>query len=177
MVKHTICHFEWSSTDLQRTKTFLAGLFDWKFQPMGENYLLFEPPDGPGGGIMKVDKVTPGKSPYIYIEVDEIEPYLEKVKGLGGDVDAPKQEIPNIGWYAHLLDPDNNIVGIFRFGVAWSKEPRIRLGEYDDDFIYDNSTKVVAKIGENEVLDIIGDTIGHFTDRELFLAGEKVGSS
>ena len=76
-----------------------------------------------------------------------------------------------------IYDNKNNIVGIFRFGVAWSKEPRIRLGEYDDDFIYDNSTKVVAKIGENEVLDIIGDTIGHFTDRELFLAGEKVGSS
>ena len=114
MAKHAVCHFEWSSTDLERTKQFLSGLFDWKFEPWGDEYLMFTPPDGPGGGIMKVDSVTPGKSPYIYIEVEEIEPYLDKVKRLGGDIEKPKQEIPNIGWYAHVLDPDGNIVGLFQ---------------------------------------------------------------
>ena len=114
MAKHSVCHFEWSSTDLERTKSFLTGLFDWKFQAWGDEYLLFNPPEGPGGGIMKVDKVTPGKPPYIYIEVDEIEPYLEKVNQLGGKVDATKKEIPSIGWYAHILDPDGNIIGLFK---------------------------------------------------------------
>jgi predicted enzyme related to lactoylglutathione lyase len=114
MAKHSVCHFEWSSTDLERTKKFLEGLFDWKFQAWGDEYLLFDTPEGPGGGIMKVDKVEIGKSPYIYIEVDEIEPYLEKVKTLGGSVDTPKTEIPTVGWHAHLVDPDGNIIGLFQ---------------------------------------------------------------
>lgn len=113
-MKHSVCHFEWSSTDLERTKKFLAGLFGWEFKAWGDEYMLFDPPQGPGGGIMKVDKVIPGKSPAIYIEVDEIEPYLDKTPGLGGTVDTPKTEIPTIGWHAHVLDPDGNIIGLFQ---------------------------------------------------------------
>lgn len=116
MAKHTICHIEWSSTDLQRTKSFLSGLFGWKFRYFGEDYLSFDTPEGPGGGIMRVDRVRPGESPYVYIEVEEIEPYLERAKKLGGGVAVPKTEIPTIGWFAHLTDPDGNVVGVFQGG-------------------------------------------------------------
>jgi predicted enzyme related to lactoylglutathione lyase len=110
-----MCHFEWSSTDFDRTEKFYSGLFDWEFSPWGDDYLTFKPPEGPGGGIMKVEKVEVGRSPYVYIEVDEIEPYLEKAEELGGGVDTPKTEIPGVGWYAHLLDPDKNIVGLLKW--------------------------------------------------------------
>lgn len=33
---------------------------------------------------MKVDRVDTARSPYVYIEVDEIEPYLEKVEAAAG---------------------------------------------------------------------------------------------
>jgi predicted enzyme related to lactoylglutathione lyase len=114
MVKHSICHFEWSSTDLERTKEFLKELFEWKFQAWGKEYLLFKTPEGPNGGIMKVDKVEPGRSPFIYIDVEEIGPYLEKTKELGGGIDTPKKEIPKVGWFAHITDPDGNIYGLFQ---------------------------------------------------------------
>lgn len=114
MAKHAFCHIEWSSTDLERSKTFYGGLFAWKFEPWGEDYLTFTAPEGPGGGIMKVKEVSPGASPSVYVEVDEIEPYLNKAKELGGGVAVPKTEIPKVGWFAHLKDPDGNIVGLFR---------------------------------------------------------------
>jgi predicted enzyme related to lactoylglutathione lyase len=41
------------------------------------------------------------------------EPYLEKAKELGGGVDTLKKEIPKVGYFAHVLDPDGNIVGLF----------------------------------------------------------------
>lgn len=50
MAKHAFCHIEWSSTDLERSKTFYGGLFAWKFEPWGEDYLTFTAPEGPGGG-------------------------------------------------------------------------------------------------------------------------------
>jgi predicted enzyme related to lactoylglutathione lyase len=113
-MKHTICHIEWSSTDLERTKKFFSGLFDWEFEYWGENYLLFSPPEGVGGGIARMDKVNAGDSPLVHVEVDEIEPYLEKAKKLGGGVAAPKTEIPTVWWYAVLTDPDGNMVALFQ---------------------------------------------------------------
>lgn len=112
--KHTICHIEWSSTDLNRSKAFLGGLFGWKFESWGDEYLLFQPPSGVNGGIMKVKKVQPGQSPVVYIEVEEIEPYIKKAKELGGKVAVPKTEIPNVGWHVHLVDFDGNIVALFQ---------------------------------------------------------------
>jgi len=69
----------------------------------------------------------------------------------------------------------DNIIGIFRFGVAWRKEPRERLGEYDDDFVYANDGAVLARISDTGVVDIKGDTIGEFKGNELWVAGKKVG--
>ena len=114
MAKHCVCHIEWSSTDLERTKQFLSGLFDWEFTAWGEEFLLFNPPEGPGGGITKTEKAEPGRSPLLYIEVEDIEPYLEKAGELGGGVDMPKTEIPNIGFYAHVMDHDGNVIGLFQ---------------------------------------------------------------
>ena len=45
--------------------------------------------------------------------MDNIEPYLETAKEMGGGIDTPKKEIPKVGWFAHILDPDGNIVGLF----------------------------------------------------------------
>jgi hypothetical protein len=116
MAKHSICHIEWQATDLNRAKAFYGGLFNnWKFEPWGESYLLFQVPDGIGGGIMKTQKVSPGQSPTVYIQVDEIEPYLQRAKKLGGKVTVPKTQIdPSVGWSAHLADPDGNTVGLFQ---------------------------------------------------------------
>jgi hypothetical protein len=50
----------------------------------------------------------------IYVEVEEIEPYLKKAEELGGGVEVPKTEIPTLGWYAHLKDPDGSLVGLFQ---------------------------------------------------------------
>jgi hypothetical protein len=113
MPANTICHIEWASTDLEKTKAFLAGLFGWEFTAWGDEYMMFKAHGGVGGGINKVDKVEPGNTPYVYVEVDSIEPYIAKAKELGGAVTVPKTEIPTIGYMAHLTDPDGGIVGLF----------------------------------------------------------------
>jgi hypothetical protein len=74
-----------------------------------------------------------------------------------------------------IYDLKGDIIGIFRFGVAWKKETGERLGEYDDDFVYANDGTMLAKIGETGVVDTIGDSIGEFKGREFWVAGKKVG--
>lgn len=43
-----------------------------------------------------------------------------------------------------IYDLNDTIVGVFRHGVAWRKEPRERLGEYDDTYIYSKETGTAA---------------------------------
>ena len=115
MGKHGVCHIEWASTDLKRTQAFYGGLFGWKFEPWGEEYVMFKAPDGIGGGFAKAKEVQSGQSPAVYVQVDEIEPYLKKIKDRGGKLTVPKTLIdPNMGWFAHLTDPDGNLVGLFQ---------------------------------------------------------------
>lgn len=114
MKRNTICHVEWQSTNLDRTRKFLEGLFGWEFKEFGDDYLLFQVSEGPGGGISRVETVKTGESPSVYILVDEINVYEEKVKQTGGNVIVPKSEIPTIGWFAHVSDPDGNVIGLFQ---------------------------------------------------------------
>ena len=116
MAKNCICHIEWESTDLERTKTFFSGLFGWEFKPWGEQYMVFKTPSGVDGGIMKVDEAHPGTTPAVYVEVDDIEPYLELAPSLGGEVMQGKTEIPKVGWFALVKDPDGGIVGLVQEG-------------------------------------------------------------
>lgn len=120
MAKNSICHVEWNSTSLERSRDFLSDLFGWTFKPFGGSYLLFMPHEGIGGGINKVDKVVPGESPVVYVEVDKIEPYVEKIKKLGGSIAVPKTEIPDIGWFSHFKDNDGNLMGLYE-GIPQSK--------------------------------------------------------
>lgn len=74
-----------------------------------------------------------------------------------------------------IYDLSDNVVGIFRHGVAWRKEPSEKLGIYDDDFVYTNDSEVIAKIAGNSVVDIIGDSIGEIKDNKLYIEGKQVG--
>jgi hypothetical protein len=64
-----------STLKTRKSPAFLSGLFpDWPFEPWGEDYLMCIDTVHLGGGLMKTDKVDAGKSPSIYIEVEQIEP-------------------------------------------------------------------------------------------------------
>jgi len=114
MAKNGFCHVEWSVTDLARAKAFYGGMFEWTFEAFGEGYLMFTTPNKElGGGLMSGQEIPKGGSPCVYIEVDSIEAYCAKVGDFGGGVFMGKTEIPGMGWFAILTDPDGNCVGIF----------------------------------------------------------------
>lgn len=74
-----------------------------------------------------------------------------------------------------IYDNSNNIICTLRHRVAWSKQSGQRLGEYDNDFVYDNNGKVVAKICESRVLNIIGEEIGYISNKDIIVGNRKVG--
>jgi len=113
MTINAFFHIEWSSTDLERSRRFYDSLFEWTFLPFGDDYLLFEDTEGTSGGIMRVDEVVVGRSPCVYIEVDDLKETIEKARANGGTLADPPREMPSMGRFAHITDPDGNFVGIY----------------------------------------------------------------
>ena len=114
MSNNTFCHIEISAKDAKATAEFYKNLFGWKTSlDMGEDYVLFMTESGLGGAISKEENFTIGNNIINYIQVDDIDAYLQKATSLGGGKVKDKTEIPNHGWYGHGKDIDGNIFGLF----------------------------------------------------------------
>ncbi len=114
-----VCHVEIPADNVERAKKFYGELFGWKmekYQGPGPEYWLFKTAggqagEGIGGGLMQ--RMMPQQQITVYIEVPSMDEYLEKVKKLGGQVVVPKSPIPEMGYYALCLDPENNGFGLW----------------------------------------------------------------
>jgi uncharacterized protein len=125
----TIVHFEIPSDSLERTKKFYTELFGWKMEKMPgmgqmEYWTFSTTPNDKGrssssggggsggeqqtvsGGMMK--RQMPQEPIMIYIGVDSVTEYSNKVERLGGKVIKQKTEVPGHGWFAICTDTENN---------------------------------------------------------------------
>ena len=106
-----IVHFEIGGADGGALQQFYAQAFDWEVNaenPM--QYGLVEPQTETsiGGGITAAEQ--PGVT--IYIEVDDLQAYLDRVTALGGQVVQEITTIPGMVTMALFADPEGNVVGI-----------------------------------------------------------------
>jgi predicted enzyme related to lactoylglutathione lyase len=127
MVDHTIFHFEIPAYDIERLRRFYTQLLGWKIEkvpggvqewteywnietvPVDEKGKLVR--SGINGSMIK--RVSPEHKPVNYIYVDSVDECCQKIEELGGKIIDPKKELPGIGWWALLSDPEGNEFGIF----------------------------------------------------------------
>lgn len=109
-----VVHFEIAGVDGARTREFYGGLFDWQFQEIPEmSYTMVAQQEGGiGGGIMQAPHGHPFAA--FYVQVDDLAETLAKAESLGGKTAVPPTDIPNIGAFAFLADPDGNLIGLFK---------------------------------------------------------------
>ena len=121
----TIVHFEIPAQDVEKLKTFYEKLLGWKFiyseLPMMPYWIIQTvPTDGNGmtlepginGGMYK--KTNKMQVPLNYIQVNDLESHIDKIKQLGGQIIADKIEIQGVGWIAVGLDPEGNHVALLQ---------------------------------------------------------------
>jgi predicted enzyme related to lactoylglutathione lyase len=114
-----VSHIEWRVTDLERGAAFLSALFGWRFAVYSPHYRLYTPAAGPCVGLMEVPEVEPCPAACAYIQVDDIDHRLQQAEQLGGRVVTARTAVPDYGWYAQILDPDGNAIGLFE---PWSPD-------------------------------------------------------
>ena len=108
-----VVHFEIGCRDQARTEEFFGKLFDWNIQRTGPASMI----DTGGGGIN--GHITAlGHEPHhyvnIYVQVDDLQAYLDKAVGLGGKAILPPMPIEGVGAIAMFQDPEGHCVGLFK---------------------------------------------------------------
>ncbi len=112
-------HFEIPAADPARVRGFYEQLFNWKFNkmPAGDmDYWMISQKDAAENETMGgLYKWTMGETGFInYFGVANIDQTLAKATSLGAKVVHAKEEIPNMGHFAILQDPDNNTFALFQ---------------------------------------------------------------
>lgn len=113
MIPH-VSHVEWHVSDVDRSATFFSELFGWRFERFSRHYRLYAPANGVRVGLMEVSEVPRCEAAQAHVQVGNIDTCLKRAGRLGGREVTPRTEIPDYGWYAHIADPDGNLVGLFQ---------------------------------------------------------------
>lgn len=107
--------FEINSHDSTGLREFYAELFGWNLRPVLDepHYALVDTGrDGAiGGGI--ADAAGPNQVIF-YIEVDDPQPYLDRIEHAGGKTVVPVTVIPGMVTFAQFADPQGNVVGLVK---------------------------------------------------------------
>ena len=112
-VAHPVVHFEIGCRDVARTEQFYGNLFGWQTKRNGPaSNITTGGRDGIGGHITSLGH-EPHHYTIFYVEVEDVQTYLDKATALGGKVVVPPVKIPT-GTFAWFSDVDGNTVGLIK---------------------------------------------------------------
>jgi uncharacterized protein len=109
-----VVHFEIGCKDIAKTEQFFGELFGWKTQRTGPASNLDTGGQGIPGHITSLGH-EPSHYTIFYVEVDDVQAYLDKAASLGGKTLVPPIKIPT-GTFAWFSDPEGNTIGLLKRG-------------------------------------------------------------
>lgn len=114
MAHGDITHVDIPVGDMAAATQFYSKLFGWQIAEMEgfEGYPMWQAPNRiSGGGLApRSDDFTQPRS---YVEVDSIDDTIAAATAAGGSVAMAKENITDTSWWAVIIDPDGNHIGLF----------------------------------------------------------------
>ena len=110
--------FGWAelmTTDPKAATAFYSELFGWKTEesPMaGIPYTVIHVDGRPVGGIMPMPPDCGAMTPAwgVYVTVDDVDAVAAQVESLGGKLLRPPEDIPEVGRFCVLQDPQGAVI-------------------------------------------------------------------
>lgn len=106
--------YDLMTTDTTKAEAFYTRVFGWGTQPFeGMPYTMWTVANNPIGGIGEVQ--PPGTPPHwiAYLGVDNVDAAVKKVESLGGRTLVPGTDIPSVGRFAFIADPQGAVCAVF----------------------------------------------------------------
>jgi len=116
--------YELMTTDQDAAEKFYADVVGWKLTDSGMpglRYTLFSAGENVVGGIMAMPEMKPYW--FGYVGVDSADAYAEKVKAAGGSVHKGPADIPGVGRFAIVADPQGAVFSLFEPGPGNQPPP------------------------------------------------------
>ena len=110
-----VIHFEIGCRNADKTAGFYKNLLGWKTEAYGPAQMIDT--GSPNKGIMgHINQL--GHEPHnycvVYAQVDDLKTYIDKAVKLGGKQVVPPQEVPGMGHFAWISDPEGNLFGLWK---------------------------------------------------------------
>jgi len=126
--------YELMTTDLAAAQAFYTKVVGWTAQDAGMpdmTYILLNAGQTQVGGLMTLPETAraAGARPAWmgYVAVDDVDASTAKAKQLGGAVHVPPTDIPNIGRFSMIADPQQAAINLFK-SAAPSQDPPLAPG-------------------------------------------------
>ena len=115
--------FSWNelmTTDVSSAKAFYRELFGWDMhdEPIPDGtYTLLNAGVQKVGGIMAIPTEAAGIPPAwgAYVTVDDVDQQVSRAETLGGRIVLPPQDIPNVGRFAVISDPQGAMLSMITY--------------------------------------------------------------
>lgn len=108
------CWFELVTTDTKAAEAFYKAVIGWNTEmssgPAGP-YAIFKAGEIHVGGMLEMQGIPPGWLGYV--AVDDVDAFTGKVEAAGGQVHKAPQDIPNVGRFAVVADPQGAMFVLF----------------------------------------------------------------
>jgi len=116
-----VVHFEIGCQDIEKAKKFYGELFGWNFDAYGPAAMINNigmKPDGSGGpgigGHLNSLGHEPHKYVTVYAGVENLQASIDQAVKLGGKCIVPPVEVPGMGHFSWIADPEGNVVGLWK---------------------------------------------------------------
>lgn len=108
-----VVHFEIGCRNIEKAKKFYGPLLGWEFEEYGSAAMVNATAPGIGGHLNCL-----GHEPHNYVtfyaQVDDLKATLDKAAKLGGKTVVPPTEVPGMGHFAWLADPEGSVIGLWK---------------------------------------------------------------
>ncbi len=108
-----VIHWEITGKDAPKLQQFYANLLGWNVDsnnPMNYGLVDTQTEDGINEGIAQEQESATRVT--VYVQVDDLQAYLDKAESLGGKTILPPTVIPDTVTLAMFTDPEGNITGM-----------------------------------------------------------------
>jgi uncharacterized protein len=104
-----VSYLEIGSGDAAQTSAFFASLFNWPFNPMGNN-------DGGWFQTPAIKAGLHGQNPspqiYVFFAVEDLDAAIAKVRACGGETDGKIDDEPGFGRFCNCMAPGGIAFGL-----------------------------------------------------------------
>ncbi len=112
---NTLCWNELMTSDIVVARDFYKGLFGWNLE-LSPQYTEIHVGPVPVGGMMQITADMMGTPPNWapYFSVDDCDGTVAKAKSLGAQIYVPPTDIPNVGRFSVIADPQGAMFDVIK---------------------------------------------------------------